>query len=289
MHVVHEQTDLEDAIARDSHPGSVFVPTMGALHAGHIALIRSAAGMEGPCVVSIFVNETQFAPGEDFDQYPRMLDADLALAESAGADIVFVPGTKLIHPDGIDAANRSASELELPLVATRPGLEDAERPHFFPGVCLVVGRLLDLVKPRACILGEKDYQQLLVLSAFVGRDPGRFGQIEIIGAPTVRDEDGLALSSRNTYLDDGTRARALGIHAALESATGCSTPAEAEACMLDILEHHDLEVGYAVVRDAATLEPCRDPDAPVGHGRSGMRCLVAARAGGIRLIDNRPF
>ena len=141
---------------------------MGALHAGHEALIRQATAHPGPTVVSLFVNPTQFAENEDFDEYPRPREQDLEIAKAAGADVAFCPACEEIYPEGQRAANATAERISLPDLATSPGLEDLIRPHFFSGVCLVVGRLLDLVQPGICIFGEKDtkfaFGQLLALA-----------------------------------------------------------------------------------------------------------------------------
>ena len=167
----------------------------------------------------------------------------------------------------------------LPAVATEPGLEDGHRPQFFGGVCTVVARLLDLVRPRRMIMGEKDYQQLLVLQAMVDADPNRWPDLDVIGAPTIRADDGLALSSRNAYLDPDQRLRALGLSRALHEAQLESTVDAAEARMVSVLEQHDLDVDYAVVRDDRTLMP-------VTGACRGHRGLIAAGLDDVRLIDN---
>jgi pantoate--beta-alanine ligase len=234
-------------------------------------------------VVSIFVNTTQFAPHEDLDSYPRPLDVDLEHAEAAGAEVVFVPPREVIYPEGIDGATKAAHDLALPGVATQPGLEDASRPHFFGGVCLVVGRLFDLVRPASCVMGEKDYQQLLVVKGLVLDDPDRFGALEIVSRPTVREPGGLAMSSRNAPLDETTRPRALGLFRALEAAKKSASIKDGRSVMQGILAEHELEPEYAVIRDAATLEPL--PDAEMSTNQP-LRALIAARLGPIRLIDN---
>jgi len=262
------------------HDGT-FVPTMGALHEGHLSLIRTAAACARPVVVSIFVNPTQFAPGEDFTRYPRPLEADLAACEQSGADVAFTPSPEVIYP------RPPAGPIPvppLPEVATRPRLEDAHRPDHFAGVCQVVARLFDLVRPAAAIFGEKDYQQLLVVEALVRREGGRWPGLRIIRGQTMRDPDGLALSSRNVYLAPGERDRALALFRALDTArhSGRATPAERERLMSDLLDAHDLAVDYAVIRDAETLLPVGSFDRPT-------RGLIAARLDRIRLIDNMPM
>lgn len=269
--------------ARRVH-GGVVVPTMGALHAGHRALVDHALRAAGgvlPVVVTIFVNPTQFDEASDFERYPRDLDGDLAVARAAGADAVFVPDVETVYPPDV-----AVPVPPLPPVATEPGLEDRHRPGHFAGVAQVVARLFDLLRPRAAAFGEKDWQQLLLVSAMVERvraeTPERWPRLEVLPSPTVREDDGLALSSRNRLLDEGARRAARGIPRALQLAHSAQHPDTAEQLMRETLEAHDLEVEYAVVRDAATLRP-------VGDFRRPVRGLVAARAGGVRLIDNQPM
>ncbi len=267
MRIVRDPTELE-AVA-----GGALVPTMGALHEGHLALVRRARSLDGPLVVSIFVNPTQFGPGEDMEQYPRSLDADLVAAEHAGVDVVFAPDVETMYPHGADTG-----EPTLPAVATEPGLEDAHRPGHFAGVCLVVARLFDLVRPSTAVFGEKDYQQLLVVTEMIRAGADRWPGLAIVSHPTVRDPDGLALSSRNAYLSASDREQALGLSRALDAARIDGDPATAETRMHSILTDRGLRVDYAVVRDGRTL---RTPT----PGRP-LRALIAARLGGVRLIDN---
>ena len=260
--------------------GGSFVPTMGALHEGHAALIRRAAATLGPTVVSIFVNPTQFGPNEDFQRYPRTLEQDLAIAEAAGADAVFAPPVEVIYPP------QWAIEVpELPRPATHPGLEDACRPGHFAGVCQVVSRLFDVVNPHVAVFGEKDWQQLQVVTAMVAQEGVRWAPLRIVPGPTVRDVDGLALSSRNRYLAGGERDQALGLSRALRAASTEPTPAAAEQTMLRVLAEHHLATEYAVVREASTLEPLKEPQ-PSEASRPPARALIAARLGSVRLIDN---
>ena len=285
MHVVNDRANLQAALTEI--PGDAnFVPTMGALHDGHLSLVKHAKALPGPCVVSIFVNPTQFAPSEDLATYPRTLESDLQKLDAVGTDIVFVPSEHEIYPEGIEHARGAGDDLELPKVAMHPGLEDGERPHFFRGVCLVVGRLLDLVEPSTCVMGEKDYQQLLVLQAMVESNRNRFAEVDVIGRPTVREADGLAMSSRNAYLDQHTRPRALALFRALEQAQREDSIEQATKAMTRILEEHRLDIDYAVVRDATTLEPPPGEDA---YTNQSMRALIAARLEGVRLIDNAPW
>lgn len=257
--------------------GGVFVPTMGALHAGHLALIDAARRLGTPTIVSIFVNPTQFAPGEDFDRYPRPVDRDLELCRAHGADAVFLPAATAIYPPDLEVPVPP-----LPAVATGPGLEDRIRPGHFAGVCQVVARLFDLVRPCAAVFGEKDYQQLRVITAMVEAAGDRWPGLRIVGHPTVREPDGLAMSSRNAYLHPDERGRALGLFRALQAAAGADAPGAAEHIMRETLHAHDLAVEYAVVRTADSLLPADSLAVPT-------RALVAARLGTVRLIDTLPM
>lgn len=267
MDTLHGIDDLE------RWHGATLVPTMGALHEGHCDLVRQAIRHDAPVVVSIFVNPRQFAPSEDLATYPRTLELDLAAARAAGAQAVFVPRETDVYPDGelIECP-------PLPRVATEPGLEDGSRPHFFTGVCTVVARLFDLIQPARAIFGEKDWQQLQVIQAMVEADQDRF-PLQVEACPTLRDDDGLALSSRNAYLTAEDRHRALALWRSLELARDASDVDAAEADMRTHLEASNLQIDYAVIRDASTLEP------PTAPGRP-LRALIAARLEDVRLIDN---
>ncbi|MBX3381263.1 MAG: pantoate--beta-alanine ligase [Phycisphaeraceae bacterium] len=253
----------------------VLIPTMGALHAGHEALIRRGARLaagRGTCVVWIFVNPTQFNDPADFARYPKTLDADLAVCRSAGAGAVFVPSKDEIYPPGI-----SVPVPDLPRVATEPGLEDAMRPGHFAGVCQVVLRFFELVKPKVAVFGEKDWQQLQVIRAMAKHATP---QVEISPFPTVRESDGLAMSSRNRFLSAEERTRALAISRALTRAGEAGSQREAEAIMATVLGESGIQPEYAVVRDAETLQE-------VGAG--ARRALIAAKVGSVRLIDNQQW
>lgn len=254
--------------------GSVCVPTMGALHAGHAALIRHAVRVARgrPVVVTVFVNRTQFNEAEDFARYPRMPEADAEVCRVAGAAAVFAPPEEVVYPRGAEI-----KAPPLPPVATEPGLEDAFRPGHFAGVCQVVKRLFELVRPSAAVFGEKDWQQLKVVEAMTAREG--LG-VEIIAHPTVREADGLAMSSRNRFLTEEERRRAAGISLALCEAGADEEPRRAEALMRGVLAEHGLAPEYAVVRDATTLT--------LGV-QGSMRALIAARLGAVRLIDNAPW
>ncbi|MDA0214342.1 MAG: pantoate--beta-alanine ligase, partial [Planctomycetota bacterium] len=154
--------------------GGSLVPTMGALHEGHASLIRAGAASDRPVLVTLFVNPTQFAPNEDFAKYPRTLDADLKIAEAAGASAVFVPSIEAIYPGGLANAASLAAQFSLPPIATAPRLEDAVRPTHFGGVCLVVSRLFDLCQPSLAYFGEKDFQQLRVITQMVEENSNRW-------------------------------------------------------------------------------------------------------------------
>jgi len=259
--------------------GGVLVPTMGGLHPGHVELVRLAARARdekglGPVVVSVFVNPKQFEEGVDFERYPRDLDADAAAIEPAGADAVFAPSADEVYPPGVE------TDAPVPPVADGPGLEDRFRPGHLPGVCQVVWRLFELARPAAAVFGEKDWQQLQIARALAAAYAERAGApLEIVPAPTVREPDGLAMSSRNRFLSPADRDRAGAISAALARASEFRDAAEAELVMRGTLKSRGLEGEYAAVRDAETLMSHPEPGAPA-------RALIAARLGEVRLIDN---
>ena len=248
------------------------VPTMGALHDGHLSLVAEARKHSDLVVASIFVNPTQFAPTEDFDAYPRTLDKDVERL-GGGADIVFAPGAREIYPDGY-ATSISVS-------GPSTGLETDFRPHFFAGVATVVAKLLIAALPDVAVFGEKDYQQLLVVKRLV-RDLAL--PVTIIGAPTLRESDGLAMSSRNAYLSTDERKIAGVLNRILKDAiaqaqtTGDLRAAEAlaiEALWAAGFSHVD----YVAIRDAENLDHITQLDRPA-------RILAAAKVGKTRLIDN---
>jgi pantoate--beta-alanine ligase len=248
------------------------VPTMGALHAGHLSLVKQARDRAGTVVVSIFVNPAQFGAGEDFASYPRTLDADLEKLAGA-ADIVFTPDAREMYPQGhattISVAGPSA------------GLETDFRPHFFSGVATIVAKLLIAAGPDVAVFGEKDYQQLLVVKRLV-RDLAL--PVTIVGAPTLREEDGLALSSRNAYLGPSERSIAGRLNVILKGAIAQAGAAgdlrAAEAGAIEALWKAGFShVDYVAIRDAETLEHIVALDRPA-------RILAAVRIGNTRLIDN---
>ena len=244
-----------------------FVPTMGALHAGHASLIRIAADDGGPVVVSDFVNPTQFGPGEDFDRYPRDLDADAALAAAAGADVLYAPELAEVYPDGF------ATTVDPGPLADE--LCGRSRPGHFAGVATVVVRLYGLVRPTRAVFGRKDYQQLVLMQR-VARDLAL--GVEVVPAPTIREADGLALSSRNRYLDADERRRAAQVPTALRAAAEAYADGARDAEILLAAPDVDgLEVEYLELR-ADDLGP-HDPERPAV-------LLIACRVGATRLIDN---
>ncbi|MEZ0303398.1 MAG: pantoate--beta-alanine ligase [Hyphomicrobiaceae bacterium] len=250
------------------------VPTMGALHEGHLALVRLGRQRCRRVVVSIFVNPTQFAPHEDFERYPRDEAGDLAKLAGVGCDAAWMPDRGLMYPDGF--ATRIVPE------GAAAGLESDTRPHFFGGVATVCCKLFGQVAPDVAVFGEKDYQQLCVIRQTV-RDLDL--PLEIVGAPTVRDADGLALSSRNAYLTPEQRRIAPELNRAITRVAAAvrtgAAPAEAAAQARDDIARAGFSpVDYVEVRDADTLAP-----ATAGGGRS-LRVLAAAWLGKTRLIDN---
>lgn len=270
MRVIHTNAELRHALA--SARSTAFVPTMGCLHAGHLALVRQARQAGEPVVVSIFVNPLQFGAGEDYGRYPRTLEADCALLAGAGADIVFAPDAAEIYP-------------EPQRFLVQPPLADelcgAFRPGHFAGVCTVVLKLFNLVQPRLAVFGKKDYQQLFLIKSMVRQ---LNLSIEVLEGETVRAADGLALSSRNAYLSPAERAEAPRLHATLDSLrqrieAGARDFPALEATARESLEAHGWQVDYVAVRSRATLLP------PLAEERA-LVVLGAARLGGTRLIDN---
>ena len=252
-------------------PGPVaLVPTMGALHEGHRALVRAARERAGSVVVSVFVNPTQFGPGEDFDRYPRTWDADLAALSEEGADVVFHPPVEEVYPPGAVGVTVDPG----PLGAV---LEGAVRPGHFAGVLTVVAKLFGLVRPDVALFGEKDYQQLTLIRA-MARELAL--PVEVVGVPTVREDDGMALSSRNRYLSPEQRATAVAVSAALGAGAGAGSrgPDAVLAAARSVLQQHpDLRQDYLELTD---------PDLGPPTASGSARLLVAVRAGSTRLLDN---
>jgi pantoate--beta-alanine ligase len=277
-HTREELSSLLSAARAGGRPVGL-VPTMGALHEGHASLIRTARERvsDGPLVVSIFVNPLQFGAGEDLDRYPRTLDDDLKICEREGADIVFAPSVEEVYPGGD------------PQVVVSPGpladvLEGKTRPGHFRGVLTVVAKLFGLVRPDVAVFGEKDYQQLALIKRMV-LDLNM--PVDVVGAETVREPDGLALSSRNRYLDDEQRLQATALsrtlHAAQEGARwGVDVALDAARAELRAADGVDLD--YLVITDPHLGD--LPADVPPG---TAARILIAARVGTTRLIDNMPL
>jgi len=277
VQIIRDPAALNEALAalRGGGRTIAFVPTMGALHAGHMALVAEARRRADHVVASIFVNPTQFGANEDLDAYPRREAADAAMLDEEGCAILWAPDAATMYPDGPAAT--------VTVGAIGDDLEGAARPGHFDGVATVVARLFDQVRPDIAVFGEKDYQQLAVIRQLVRhlKLP-----IEIIAVPTARDEDGLALSSRNAYLSEVERAAARALPRALGEAAQAiaqggnvgealeKAEARLEAAGFDPID-------YVALRDAATLMPLTALDRPA-------RLLAAARIGGSRLIDNLP-
>lgn len=274
--VASTRAELRTALASRSATATTvaLVPTMGALHDGHAALLDEARRRTEFVVASIFVNPLQFAPTEDFARYPRTLADDLALCAQHGVDLVFAPVAEEMYPDGE------------PEVTVEPGpvgaiLEGATRPGHFRGVLTVVAKLLNLVRADVAVFGEKDYQQLVLIRR-MAQDLSL--PVEIVGAPTVRDPNGLALSSRNRYLSPEQRVAALAMSRALRAgrAAGPTGSAGVLVAASDVLAAQGIDVDYLALRSTDLTT-----DAGATHATAGeARLLVAARIGATRLIDN---
>ena len=276
------RVELHGALAKASGEPArsgrmALVPTMGALHEGHRALIRRAraeVGRDGTVVVSVFVNPTQFGPGEDLDRYPRTIDADLEACAAEGVDVVFTPAVEEMYPAGPDGS-----------VTVDPGplgsvLEGASRPGHFAGVLTVVAKLLGLVRPDVAVFGEKDYQQLALIRRMVA---DLCLPVEVVGAETVREADGLAMSSRNRYLDTDERLDAVALSQALFAARESADRGAAAAlgsARAELRRTHLVDLDYLEITA---------PDLGPAPESGPARMLVAARVGSTRLIDNVPL
>ncbi|MCP3732949.1 pantoate--beta-alanine ligase [Sphingomonas sp. MG17] len=273
MQTVRQLSDLRDAVSgfRGAGERIAFVPTMGALHDGHMALVAAAKLAGQRVVVSIFVNPKQFGPNEDLAKYPRKEQADSRMLADAGVDLLWVPPVEVMYPDG-HSTNISVSGVSEPL-------DGAARPGHFDGVATVVAKLFNQVKPDIVLFGEKDFQQLAVIRRMVA---DLDFDIEVRGVPTQRDDDGLALSSRNVYLPAEERAAAVALPRALGVvAKAIEKGEDAEAALAAArasLEAAGFEIDYVELADAETL------GAPVAD--KPRRLLAAARIAGTRLIDN---
>ena len=276
MKVLHTVTNFR--AARGGVPEPVgLVPTMGALHAGHLSLVQRAREECATVVMSIFVNPTQFGPQEDLSRYPRPLERDLQLAREAGVDLVFNPPVEEMYPSGF------STHIEVGGPALR--WEGERRPGHFRGVATVVAKLFAIVTPQRAYFGQKDFQQLAVVRRMVNH---LNLPVDVIGCPTIREADGLALSSRNVYLSGENRPFATALHNALAEGRRRIDSGERDgeavrgAMERVLLDTPGVSVEYAAVVDPQTLEPLTRIEGPA-HG------LIAARLGPVRLIDNQPL
>jgi len=276
LNVARNLRSLRTAVAafRKKRESVALVPTMGALHRGHLALVKEAHRRADRVVVSIFVNPTQFAPTEDFGSYPRTFDTDIKALTAADTDLVWAPTADVMYLEGF------ATRVD-PAGAAKVGLEDKFRPHFFGGVATVVAKLFLQVTPDVAIFGQKDYQQLRVVTQ-MARDLDL--PLKVVGIPTVRERDGLALSSRNAYLSEAERAAAPTLARVLNACAGRIQRREPVEMVLEEgraeLGRSGFAVDYLEARHALTL-------APVASLKDGpIRLLVAAKLGTTRLIDN---
>ncbi len=275
MQIINELAKLKDAVAAMRAGGETIglVPTMGALHSGHMALVKAAKARCDIVIASIFVNPTQFGQGEDLASYPRQLEADCNMLMAEQVDIVWAPGVDKVYPAGF------ATKVQVSGVSE--GLCGGNRPGHFDGVALVVAKLFNQSQATHAFFGEKDYQQLAVIRR-MARDLDF--ALEIIGVPTVRDSDGLALSSRNAYLSVQERAAATALPNAMKKAiaalqSGGSLVSILESAQLEIIAAGFTSVDYIELRDADSLQKLDDYQRPA-------RLIAAARIGSTRLIDN---
>lgn len=279
MQTIHELDPLRRALAALRETGKIaLVPTMGALHEGHLTLVREARRHADHVVVSIFVNPRQFGAGEDLDAYPRTLERDCTLLDGEQAALVWAPGVSAMYPDGF-ATNISVSGIS-------EGLCGAARPGHFDGVATVVCKLFNQVRPDIALFGEKDWQQLAVIRRMAQDLDLVAPQVtSILGVPIVREADGLAMSSRNVYLSAEERRHALALptgikHAIAAIETGAEVPETLDRLSAALLDAGFGSVDYAMLCDAASLAPL------TARIAAPMRLLVAARIGKTRLIDN---
>jgi pantoate--beta-alanine ligase len=277
MFIIRQSNDLSKYL-RNSSSGDRsigFIPTMGALHQGHISLIKEAKKKDGITVCSIFVNPTQFNDPKDFEHYPKSIEQDIYLLEKEGCDVLFLPEVADIYPDGTN------NLLHYPLNYLETVLEGKFRPNHFQGVCQVMNRLMDIVVPAHLYLGQKDYQQCMVLKKLLSIIQSRAA---IIIVPTMREADGLAMSSRNRRLEEPEREKAPGLFKALSYINqhiqpGLTFPVTESA--REILIQHDMVPDYIEIANADTLELITDWD-----GKTKLVVLIAAFMGKVRLIDN---
>lgn len=278
MITVRTAEELENTVQswKRNFQSVAFVPTMGGLHDGHLSLVNIAKGKGDHTVVSIFINPTQFAPHEDFDSYPRDEAGDIEKLEKLGVDLVYIPSTGEVYPPGSAPLARAGK--------TGEGLEAHYRPHFFDGVVNAVSRLFDQVQPDIAVFGEKDYQQLCVIQEMV-RDLGL--EIEIVAGPVIRDAGGLALSSRNGYLNKDQLETARKLNKILKTAgEQMETRADQASYLIDEAKKQITEAGfegidYLELRAENTLAPLLQANQP-------GRLLACVKLNGVRLLDNVP-
>jgi pantoate--beta-alanine ligase len=270
---IEEMSARARAIRREGRTVAL-VPTMGALHEGHLSLVRKAAELAGTVVVSVFVNPTQFGPSEDLDRYPRDLARDSALARDAGCDILFAPSIEEVYPP------RYATVVHVQRLSER--LCGAFRPGHFDGVCTIVAKLLEIVRPSIAVFGQKDGQQAAIIERMVA-DLNM--DVDIVRGPTVREPDGLAMSSRNEYLSDDERRQATVLHQALERGRAMYREGETDAAkvlgeMRDLIESRPAaRVQYVAAVDSTTLDD-------VAELKPKTMLALAVLLGSTRLIDN---
>ena len=277
MRIVETRAQVRAQVRRWRQAGEkvTLVPTMGALHQAHLDLVR-LAGRSGRALVSIFVNPTQFAPGEDFERYPRDLEADAAMLRKGGADLLFAPAAEEVYPGGLEDLTR----VEVPGLSA--DLCGTYRPTHFAGVTSVVARLLLMTLPDAVIFGRKDYQQLVILRRMV---EDLHIPVEVIEGPITREADGLAMSSRNRYLSAEERRKAPALHAVLQECAARLLAGERDFARLEndasaSLQRKGFTPDYVAVRRASDLGP------PLASGPAELVVLAAAWLGSARLIDN---
>lgn len=277
MQIIRELDTLRTVIAdwRSAGERIALVPTMGALHVGHMALVAAARQRAERTVTSIFVNPTQFGPNEDLARYPRREAADAAMLEAAGCDLIWAPAVETMYPTGFATM--------ISVKGVSEGLDGAARPGHFDGVATVVAKLFGQARPDVALFGEKDFQQLAVIQRMVhDLDIA----VEIVGVPTQRDEDGLALSSRNAYLNAEERLAARALPRALGEAAASIARGDNIDHILDLARKRLADAGFSPIDyielcNAETLEPVRQAQGP-------LRLLAAAKLGNTRLVDNLP-
>ncbi len=277
MKTLHTIADIQDQITllKQKNTCIGFIPTMGALHEGHRSLINTAHQHCDIVIVSIFVNPTQFAPNEDLDRYPRPFEKDQEVLKNAKVDILFAPTETEIYPTG----KHKTTQIILPYLSKK--LCGKTRPHFFKGVLMVVNRLFNIIQPTMAFFGEKDFQQLTIIKRMV---TDLVMPIQIIGCPTIREKDGLAISSRNIYLSPSERRNASTIFQAMQAAKIQVSQGQISAkkltqdIQLMLIKNH-FKVDYVTIVDTTTLTTVKTV-------KSGDRILIAAYMGKTRLIDN---